>query len=302
MIIVIDPALFIIENSMGTLSSAEESAMNGRIEELNRICREQQGTIPNAPWYWNDLRRDFIGPMIQRTAPGSRLRMGLDRLPYYARSLPQLDIAAQGTTRFWGVKPLFGWERLPEKWLEIMERLLNGCAACDDETVLVTRIFPGRNMNVIAIGKCTLTEKTRWELKVIRPGCSPRRIRCVRSTRNIAAPWTTRFDEKLPDSGRFPFCPPPNWWRRDTQVHRTFESKPAWIDRFGSGWTQPATGGDYHWDVFLDAQDLQQSVGLNQLNIVAWGNTEGKVPGDIHHEPKKKKGRLREGAGWNCPK
>jgi hypothetical protein len=303
MIVIVDPALFITDSANGPLSPVDESVIGATIEDLHRICRDRQGSIPNALWYWNELRRDLIGPLLQRTKPGSRIRMGLDRLHGQTRSVALVDEPVQGTMRFWGVKPLFAWERLPSKWLGIMERILSGCIQNDEESILITRLFPARNTNEVAVGKCTLIEKTRWELKVCLPGHSPRRIRCVGSLRNVNVPWTTRFDDNLPDVGRFPFCPPANWWRRDMQVCRTFESKPAWLDRLGSGWAQPATGGSYHWDVFLGDSDLEQRVGLNPLNIVAWGTTEaGKIPGDIHHIPAKKKGRLREGAGWTCPK
>ncbi|MBK9261714.1 MAG: hypothetical protein IPM54_18175 [Polyangiaceae bacterium] len=303
MIVMIDPALFLSQNARGPLLPEEERDLGMALDDLHRICKDRQAVIPNAQWYWNELQRDLIGPLFARAKPGSRLRNGLDRLRDHARAVPLLDKPIQGTTKIWGVKPLFDWPRLPTKWLEIMERLVIGCAQQRDEAILVTRLFAGRNLNMHVVGRCTLAEKTRWQIQVHVPGHTPRRIRCVRSLRNVTIAWTTRLDEKLPDTGHFPFCPPANWWRRDTQACRTFESKPAWIDRFGSGWSQPATGGYYHWDVFLDEPNLQQSVGLNQLNIVAWGTAEpGMVPGEIHHVPKEKKAHLREGAGWACPK
>lgn len=303
MIVIVDPALFLTQTMQGPLMPEEEATIVAAIDDLRRICRDHRGVIPNAPWYWNELRRDLVGPLIVRAKPGSPLRQRLDFMSEQAGSVSLFAKPHQGVTKLWGVKPLFDWPRLPAKWLGIMERLLIGCAQNQDESIFVTRLFPGRNILEHAVGRCTLTEKTRWQIQIHVPGHPPRHVRCVRNLRNMKILWTTRYDEKLPDTGDFPFCPPPNWWRRGTTSCRTFESKPAWLDRFGSGWAQPATGGDYHWDVFFDAPHLKESVGLNQLNIVAWGNTEpGKVPGRIHHMPKDKKAHLRDGAGWVCPR
>ncbi|MFS8065121.1 MAG: hypothetical protein ACMG6S_01995 [Byssovorax sp.] len=300
MIAVIDPALLVTAQAEGPLSINEEAELAGYVDDAARICRELGARIPSADWYWGKLQRETVR-QLHRRAQGPRLRQGLDAL--HART-KHVDIAAPpaaGRTQMWGAKVLFGYNRLTPEWLGVMERLLIGCAQRDDETVLITRLFEGRNLIRHAAGKSTLDEKTRWRILANVPGRPPRLIRCVRSLRNLRVPWTARFDEKLPDSGHYPFCPPERWWRGGTTSCRTFKSKPAWIDRYGNGWIQPATGGDYHWDVFLEDINLRDGVGLNQINVVAWGTAEReKTPGEIHHVPKEKEPHFR-GGGWICP-
>ena len=309
MIAILDPALFLTRDpdSSLPLDGEEESALAALVDDVARICRDHRARIPAVGWYWNELQRELILPLQRRARAGSRLRQGLDRLRGHAGSVALLERPEQGETKLWGVKPLFRWDRLPPQWLKIMEQLLIGCAPHGKETVLITRLFEGRNLEIHAERRCTLREKTRWRLYVHVPEHPPCHIPCVRSLRNLAVPWTTRFDERLPDTGRFPFCPPPRWWRRDTQAFRAFESRPAWLDRFGSGWAQPATGGDNHWDVFIEEPRLLQRIWHKgkegPINVVTWGTPEeGKTPGDIHHVPKDKRPHFRPDAGWTCPK
>lgn len=55
------------------------------------------------------------------------------------------------------------------------------------------------------------------------------------------------------------------------------------------------------WDVFIEDPNLHEAIGLNALNVVAWGTAEkGKTPGEIHHVPASKKAHFR-GGGWTCP-
>lgn len=300
-IAVLDPALFLTSQPTGPIPDAEEKALARIIDDVVRTCRAQRAVIPAPDWYWKDLQRELMGPLYPRLRD-PRLKVGLDELRRYARPMSLPGRPERGKTKMWHVRPLFDWRRLSAKWLGVMEDMLLGCAQRDENTVLVTRLFEGRNMRLHAVQKCTLTEKTRWRIYVHVPGRPPRHIPCVRNPRNLTAPWTARLDEKLPDSGRFPFCPPKHWWRQRTEVCRTFESKPAWIDGFGNGWIQPATGGDNHWDVFLDDVHLREAVGLNQINVVAWGTAEkGKVPGELHHVPKEKASHVDKDAAWTCP-
>jgi len=302
MIAVIDPALFLTDGVQGLLSEGEEKELTEIVDDAARICRAQQAVIPAADWYWKKLQNDLVRPLLRRRR-GPRLPQGLDALAHHAKHLTLVGVPTSGAARMWGVKPLFDWVRLEPSWIDVMERLLIGCAQQDDETVLITRLFAGRNMTPHAVGRCTLTEKTRWRVYLHVPGRPPRRIPCIRNPRNLTVPWTARFDEKLPDQGRFPFCPPGKWWLRDTQGCGTHTSKPAWLDAHGSGWVQPMTGGDHHWDVLLADPNLEETVGLSALNVVAWGTRESeKTPGELHHVPKEKRQRLKPGAGWTCPK
>jgi hypothetical protein len=232
----------------------------------------------------------------------SRLPRALDELIRHAKHISIPEAPITGSIRMWGVKPLFDWHRLDPSWIKVMEQLLVGCAQLDDETILISRLFAGRNLQMHAVAQCTLFEKTRWRIYLHVPGRPPRVVPCIRNPRNLAVPWTARFDEKLPEKGRFPFCPPPKWWRRGTIACGTHTAKPAWIDVHGSGWAQPSTGGDYHWDVFIRDPNLIEAVGLDTINVVAWGNREGKVPADLDHKPKNKRHLFKDGGGWTCPK
>jgi hypothetical protein len=300
MIAVIDPALLLTAQSEGALSTNEEAELVGYVDDAARICRELGAVIPSADWYWGKLQRETVR-QLHRRAQGPRLRQGLDTLHARTRHVEIAAPPATGRTQMWGANVLFGYSRLAPEWLGIMERLLIGCAQQNEETVLITRLFEGRNLKRHAAGRSTLDEKTRWRVLANVPGRPPRLIRCIRSVRNWRVSWTARFDEKLPDSGHYPFCPPERWWRGSTEACRTFKSKPAWIDRYGNGWLQPSTGGEYHWDVFLEDINLRDGVGLNQINVVAWGTPEKeKIPGEIHPVPKEKMPHF-QGGGWTCP-
>jgi hypothetical protein len=299
MIAVIDPALLLTTEADGALSAEEEAELVACVDDAERICRDFDARIPAADWYWGKLQRETVRSLLRRTKD-PRLRQGLDNLRGRAKPVEIAEKPIVGRTQLWGARTLFGDERLAPQWLAVMERLLIGCAQRDEETILITRLFEGRNLVRHVVGKSTLDEKTRWRILANVPGRPPRLIRCVRNPRNLKVSWTTRFDEKLPDTGRYPFCPPDRWWRGTTEVWRTLKSKPAWLDRYGNGWVQPATGGDYHWDVFLEDPKVRDAVGISQINVVTWGNAEkGKIPGEIHHVPQDKKSRFR-GGGWTC--
>jgi hypothetical protein len=298
MIAVLDPALLLTSVAEGPLPEQEEQELAALVDAVRRICREQRVRIPAADWYWGKLRADLLRP-LQKRVREPRLREGLDAWQRHTHDIALAGTPTTGKTKLYGVTPLFGWHRLPG-WLDVMRRVLIGCAQLDEPTVLITRLFLGRNMEQRSVQHSTLIVKTRWRLYLHVPGKAPRHVHCVRSPRNLAVPWTTRFDEKLPDRGTYPFCPPPRWWRRDVEAYRTVESKPAWVDRNGTGWAQPTTGGDHHWDVFIQDPGLREAVGVNPINVVAWGNTEGKTPGDIHHMKKEQRGRFL-GGGWTCP-
>ena len=300
MIAILDPALLLTASPSGPLPADEEEALSALVDDAARILRDQRASIPAVDWYWNKLESEIVRP-LHRTIRGPRLRQGLDAFRRHTRALTLAAPPAHGKTRLWGVKALFDWSRLSPDWLGVMERLLIGCAQINEPTVLVTRLFPGRNLDVYAASGSTLQAKTRWRLYLHIPGSAPCHVPCVRSPRNIVVPWTARFDHKLPDGGRYPFCPPQPWWLVRTKAHGTVRSKPAWLDSRGNGWAQPSTGGDYHWDVFLEDPALEEAVGLDAINIAAWGSTDrGKTPGEIHHISKEKRGRFRD-PGWTCP-
>jgi hypothetical protein len=299
-IAILDPALLLTASPSGPLSADEEKALSALVDDVARIFRDHRASIPAVDWYWNKLQGEIVRPLYRRIH-GPRLRQGLEALRQHTRALPLAGRPAHGKTRLWGVKTLFDWPRLSPDWFGVMERLLIGCAQFGEPTVLVTRLFPGRNLDAREVSGSTLHGKTRWRLYLHVPGNAPCHVPCIRNPRNLAVPWTTRFDDKLPDGGRYPFCPPRRWWRRDVRAYGTVRSKPAWVDVHGNGWAQPSTGGDYHWDVFIEDPALEEAVGLDAINVAAWGSTDrGKSPGEIHHISKEKKGRFRD-PGWTCP-
>lgn len=306
MIVLLDPALLLTRTPEGPLAPDEERELSAVIDDAGRVCRDVGASIPAADDYWTALQTQLVRP-LRRRATDPRLKQGLDRLLRYAVELPLAGIPTSGKTKLWGVRELFAWSRLPNPWFAIMERAFIGCAQLvqppEQRLILITRLFAGRNKVEHPVERSVVIEKTRWRLYLHVAGHAPVHVRCVRNPRNVAVEWTARFDEKLPDGGHYPFCPPPRWWRgppNGPEAWRTCRSKPAWIDRFGNGWAQPTTGGDHHWDVFLEDPKLAEAVGIDPINVVAWGNTEGKTPGEIHHVPADKKGHFR-GRGWTCP-
>jgi hypothetical protein len=189
-------------------------------------------------------------------------------------------------------------------WVDLMAGILTRCVLTDEETILVTRLIFGRNAREHSgPGRCRLTEKTCWNLRLRLPGQEVRRIPAVCSRRNVSVPWTARFDDSLPaetDGASFPFCPPPDWLKSSVRVFGTHEGRPAWSDTQGNYWACPAAGRGYHWDVYLGS-GLADTYGLDQLNIVRWGAPpEEGVVGALHHVPRDKRPRLRKTAGWVC--
>ena len=298
--VILDPALF-LTRVPGQLSADEDVEIRQLIDDAVRVCRQHGYEVVAAGAYWKKLQQDLVRPLERAGSP--QLRAGLDTLRSLAkpRNLPVPPAGSR--KKVWGVKQLFGWPRLGQDWLELMETVLVGCALLGESFMLLARQFEGRNQQTHASGRCELVEKTRWRLYIQVTGQPPLTLPCIRNLRNLSIDWTQRFDERLPaqsDGARFPFCPPEHWWRRHVVSCRTVQSKPAWVDARGNGWARPATGGGRHWDVYIEDPNVAETIGLDQLNIVQWeARPEGKV-GHIHHVPTEKKSRLADTAGWSC--
>jgi hypothetical protein len=193
---------------------------------------------------------------------------------------------------------------LDERWVNIMARLVAGAVLSREETVLLTHLRQNRNLTVHqGPGKCTVAEKTCWDLRVQPAGGDMTRVPVACRERNLDVPWTCRLDDRLPadtDGARFPFCPPADWQKSSVAVVTTHESRPTWRDHQGNHWARPATGEGHHWDVYL-TRSLEEEYGLGQLNIVQWGapSKEGAA-GALHHVPGDKKSRLEKDTGWSC--
>ena len=297
MLVIVDPAIFLLEGT-GPLTLPVETLLAHRVDEVNRICRRLSGTIPNFDWYWGRLQRELIRPLLPRLRI-PHCKAAFDNMRRFAN---QVELSPVKSAKLWGVRAHFDWQKL-QGWLEPMERIISGCAVTD-ETKLIVRLIPSRNLIIHAAAACTLHEKTRWRMYVHARGYPPAQIDCVQRERNLDVPWTIRYDERLPsdfDGARYPFCPPQKWWKRDVQPQRTHASKPAWIDSRGNAWARPNTKNGYHWDVYLMAPRLVDQIGLSQLNIVQFGApVEEGLCGHIHHVPSGKKARQRSDTGWTC--
>lgn len=269
------------------------------LDELFRILGDRQVTIPKIEPYWGRFLQDCLEPCRVR-ARGSRARQALRRLAREARTLG-------ASTKPDGFDPdstMGFFDSLPRDWPSILVEALARCASTRAEISLFTRLEEGRNARVHSgPGECCLVEKCVWRLELIRRDGSSALVPLVRGPRNLALPWTQRYDERLPaesDGATFPFCPIPDWRDPESPVFRTRESRPCWRDASLRYWADPATPGGYHWDVYLPSGQ-HESFGLGQLNITRFGAPEGEGrPGDLHHVPTGKKPRRKKTTGWTC--
>ena len=296
MIGIVDPALFLSEQP-GKLAPGEEERLDRLLRCVVRVHTEFRLTLPALPSYIDKLKREMLAP-LQKIATTRQFQATLD---YFRASLVSANLPRPEHLTIWGLKELFTWSRLDPGWLVELERTLALAINSHEPIVLLTRYVEGRNLRIHRVARCELEEKTRWRIRVQRNLADPRPVDCVRDPRNIRVPWTIRYDERLPaaeDQARYPFYPPAAWDDETTPAYRTRQSKPAWIDAGGNAWVRPATGGGYHWDVFVGNSGLAEKLGLDQLNIVQFDAplSEGK-PGHIHHVPEDKKSRLRD-LGW----
>lgn len=174
--------------------------------------------------------------------------------------------------------------------------------------VLFTRRILGRNLNRHSVGEnnnCLLEENTRWVLYLQPKGQQEvKTVACIYHYRNLDKEWSTRFDWQLPSEGDYPFCPPADWCKSSVQAWRTSNSKPAWIDRYGSGWVRPNNndgGLGNHWDVFLSESKIEENE-LNPINVSQYGfkgDSKHGSEGNIHHTPEEKKS-IRKPKDWSC--
>ncbi len=287
MLAVLDPLLFDDSQPITEL----------QLDEVIRILRTTDARIPNSFPYWKKLQLELIQPLSRLSS--HKLRTGLDAIRNFVSAIrfPQ----PPPRVAFWDFRALFN--QAGSEWVDVMTRTLMGCSLTGEETILITRLSPGRNtLSHSGPDRCRLTEKLFWNLRVRVPDTEVRRIPVVTRRRNVAIPWTTRFDDRLPAEGEaaFPFCPPQDWFKSNVRAFETHRSRPAWLDAKGNHWACPATGWGYHWDVYLQS-GLADEYGLDQLNIVRWGAPSDEGPaGSLHHVPEAKKQRLKKRTGWSC--
>lgn len=302
MLAVLDPWLLQVDEARGLPALPIES-----LEDLVWMLSRRQAVIPAAGFYWNPFMLEILRPLVQRVSRDHRYKSLLDRLR--DRAQPVTLAPPIGSAALTGFDAMF--DPLGSSWGEIMRQIVARCAQTD-ETIVVTRLVPGRNARVHDHdGRPALVEKLCWELHV-RSGGHLRRIPCVCNSRNLELRWTCRYADGLPaheDGAAFPFCPPPDpmWAEPSTQAWRGSDSRPAWRDRLNHFWGEPAaqqaTGRSYHWDVYLNKPTEIEEYGRDQLNIGRWrpgAASDGQpAAGAIHHDPKDKR-PLKKLTGWTC--
>lgn len=297
MIGLLDPTLF--------LNRAEADVVSD-LEFVLRGCRAHNIELTPLREYWPALWNELGSTLEVQLSPQAKRTLQAVR-----RAAPSSDahVAAlstnAGTAWRRGFTDLFGDPHLSPPWIDRMAlavvRAVSGC----HPVVMFCRRINGRNLRFHVANNSILHENTRWVLYVQPTGVGPRQVLCVYHPRNLEEHWTSRFDWRLPTASqkaRYPFCVPNEWWKGATIAFRTISSKPAWVDAHGNGWARPNIpgGAGYHWDVFIQDERVKQIVGVSQINVVAFGAppAEGK-PGDLHHVPLEKKGRVND-SGWSC--
>lgn len=300
MIGILDPALLLPR-------PGDEASLETELDHIAQLCHTRRIELPQLDEYWPDLWRQ-LGQDLERSVSSHRARQALRELRKRGRpphGVPPLGPAAG---RVYGLRTMFDLDALGPGWLGRMTKALARASFTGAPTVLLTRRMQGRNLRSHAAANSQLDEVTRWFLYLHLSGSAPRSIHCVHHPRNLSPDlrWTTRFDWRLPaaeDGARYPFCPPPAWWKQCTPAVTTMRSKPVFLDAKGNGWARPniERGSGHHWDVYIADVELARRIGLDQLNIVEVGAppSEGS-PGSIHHVPGKKEGRRREHSGWSC--
>lgn len=292
----LDPGLFLLRR---------DEEVQEEFDFVLRTCRDYSIALPALDEYWHDLWSALGRPLEQALGPAAKRALHEVRRISQRSALPPPLAASAGRVWRRGFHDLFGTPHFAQSWEERMARAAIRALAAGTEVVMLTRRMPGRNLVQHASGGSTLDENTRWILYLQPRGMGHQQVLCVHHPRNLTERWTSRFDWRLPGlqrGVRYPFCPPDAWWKWTTPVWRTLASKPAWLDRHGNGWARPNMpgGAGYHWDVYIESVTLREAVGLDQINVVAFGvpAKEGAA-GQLHHEPKGKAGKISQ-QGWTC--
>jgi len=310
MLVVLDPGFF-REDGLNAPDPAVQQAARqrllARLDDANRLLLCQHTLVvgtTEVAWLDTLRQREIRGAI----PPGDRaLEAALDRLfrEHGRRGVTLPTGSLQGT--MWGVARMADWPPLGGGWRDRLEHVLAAtalAAAQHGGAFFLCHRLLGRNTRDQSSGGVELVEVLRWRLTVAVQGAQTLVLPCVSCPRHLAVPWTRRMDPRLPDAhdpGLHPYCPPARWMNSQTTVWRTAQSRPCWVDAHDQYWARPATGGGYHWDVYLNNQHTA-SIGLDQINVTQHGapESEGR-PGDLHHVPQGRRHALRARTGWHCP-
>jgi hypothetical protein len=293
MIAIIDPAFF--------SERIDEKTFKRDLQNMLIVLNKSKSRLVYIDAYWKPLWEELIGPLQSRYPSTARELTELRKIGF--RSIPQ-TISAY----VWGFKAFFDAKLtgLNPEWVDRMTQVVLNASMQDEKVIIYVGKKIGRNIKRHQVENVIIDEPTRWRLYIQVKGIKspgPKPISCIYNYRHISHPWTARYSWRLPaisDGGKFPFLPSRLWWRRDTVVVRTIESKPAFVDDSGRGWSSPNTPGlAYHWDVSIHQLDEVKKIGVDHINVVAYGvpSREG-IPGDIHHIPDDLKSLINNPNGW----
>ena len=285
MIGIIDPALFL---------PREEQSIVHELDTVIESCRKNNVRLVGFKEYWTPLWME-LGRQLSLTY-GPNVRSILHELQ--KREEPDNGLRLRTAAEAWkrGFTQLFGIPELSPAWENRIASAMLRAAQMDNTVILFTRRMKGRNLTSHSASDVTLDENTRWILHLSLEGLGARQVRCVYHSRNLIHPWTSRFDWRLPaesDGGKYPFVPPEQWWKGSVESIRTVCSKPCWLDKEKNGWARPniVRGAGEHWDLFIRDKNQQTEIGLSQINVVQYPH-KSKTPGNIHHIPTDKAGKL----------
>lgn len=290
--LVLDPQFFRIDAIPGTAFESRLNHLKVSLKKLLSICQNSQLNIAIEQNAWRYLEKNRIKPIVD-LANDHELNVALSVLRQrYLSQIPAIDITG---CRTWGIKPLFNG------LLNSEDLLLANSVTASILYITTTGAEPyffihdefGRNIVRHSTAYSAINEIIRWRIYLTAPNLpGPQYATCIRHQRNLAIPWTTRYDVTLPDAGSYFFVPPNDWHKRSRHAVRTIRSKPAFIDSLGNGWANPNTPGvPEHWDLFIEDANMASNIGLNQLNICKYLSPI-KPGGEIHHVPGKKASRL----------
>lgn len=298
MIGALDPALFLTSDR----ARRTDAEVRRDLDAVLQICRQRGVELVATRACWDRLW-DELGRTLERSLRDPLAKRSVQQMRRAARVL---DDGQDAPRRAWGFRQMFAWEGLGGGWEDMMSRSIARLAREDHEIILFTRLLETRNLTTHSHANTSLREITRWRLYLTTAGVSPVTVRCIHHRRNLDVAHTERIDHRLPadaDRAQCPYCPPARWHQRDTRVFAHVQSRPVWLDRHGNAWARPSIGGGkgHHWDVYLRAPDLADQIGLDQINITAWGApaSEGE-PGDLHHLPSNKRAHLKREPRWRC--
>lgn len=292
LMLVLDPHFFAIEATPGDAFGSRLARLKSELKKLLMICQSSQLKIAVERKAWKHLEINRIRPIVE-LAQDHELNVALSVLRQrYIAPIPETSTVG---CRTWGIKPLFNGLQSHE------DVLLANAVTASILYIATTKVASyfficdevGRTYVRHSTGHSTINEIVRWRVYLTAPGLAgPQHATCMRTSRNLAVPWTTRYDAALPDAGKYCFRPPPDWFKRSTQAVRTIRSKPAFVDERGNGWVDPNTPGiSEHWDLLIEDANMAKETGLDQLNV--WKYLGASKPGgEIHHVPGKKMSKL----------